>query len=467
MPAPDTLAATTLDLDGLRYTLTPDTRRRVVLDVRLTEPEDGGPLPYVDRVDLVSARARLAAAGAIADQLGRERREVVGHLVVLLDQAERAAAHAPAREVPELSEERRTRAAALLERPTLLDDAAAALTALGQVGEERTKRLGFLVAVSRLLAQPLSAILRAPSGSGKSRLLDALEALTPPEAVRYLSRLTGQALFYAEPGALAHKLVLIDEQAGASDADYSLRTLQSKGSLTLRAAGRGEVRVDGPIALMSGTTSSDLNPENLSRCLELCLDASPAQTKRIQAAQRAAAAGERPPRVERELWHDAQRLLEPRAVVIPYARQLSFPARTTHDRRGNQKLLGLIQSHALLHQRQRGRTRAGAVVAGRADYAAVYRLLAPLLADERADLSPRAADAYRWLCGAGRGTRRELQAALGCSYNTAKRALGELVSQELCARADAGPPAVWRVLDLSLVGAGAELVPPDALGGAE
>lgn len=467
MPAPaHALAATTLDLDGLRYALAPDTRRRVVLDVRLADPEAPGPLPHTDRVDLVSARARLRLAGELADHFGRERRDVLGHLRVLLDQSEREAASAPGPSAaPELSPERRARAHGLLARETLLEDAAAALEALGHIGEDALKRLALLVAVSRLLARPLSAILLAPSGSGKSQLLDAIEALTPPEAVRYLSRLTGQALFYAEPGSLAHKLVLIDEQAGASEADYSLRTLQSKGYLTQRAAGRGEVRVDGPIALMSGTTSSDLNPENLSRCLELVLDASPAQTRRIQAAQRAASAGERRARLDPEPWHDAQRLLEPLGVVIPYAEQLSFPARTTHDRRGNQKLLGLVESHALLHQQQRERTRQGAVVAARADYAAVYRLLAPQLEAERADLSPRGAEAYRWLCAQAqaRATRRELQAGLGCGYNTAKRALAELCAQELVARSDAGPPAVYRVLDASLLGAGAELVTPDAL----
>jgi hypothetical protein len=458
------LAPTELVTDHLRYALVPDTRRRVVLSVRL-EPEsaDGGPLPFRDRVDLVSHRARLRLAGTLADLFGRERRELLVHLTLLLDQAERAAA-APPPNPHELSPERRAAAQALLERPTLLDDLAQALTSLGLTGEEETKRLAYLTATSRLLPRPLSAILLAPSGCGKSSLLDAIEALLPPEDVLFLSRLTGQALFYAGPDALCHKLVVIDEQAGASDADYSLRTLQSKGSLTLRT-GRGEVTVKGPISLMSGTTSTDLNPENLSRCLELTLDDSPSQTRRIQARQQALWA--QPPRALLDLtsWQDAQRLLEPLAVRIPFAERLTFPARTTHDRRGSERLLGLIAAHALLFQRQRPRDARGALLAQPQDYAAIHALLRGGVGDVPG-LSQRALAAAETLRARGPLSRRQLADALGGSYNTAKRALAELCQQELATATDPGPPVRYRLLLSEAkhpLGAGSALLDPSLL----
>jgi len=464
MPAPlHTLAPTSLTLDGLRYTLTPDTRRRVVVEVRLSDADTQGALPHTDRVDLVSHKARLRFAGELADAFARQRRDLYGHLTCLLDAAERAAARPSPAPAP-LSEARRAAAEAALARPDLLD---AAAEALALVGEDRVKRLAYLVATSRLLARPLSALLLAPSGCGKSSLLDALERALPEGEVLYLSRLSGQALFYAGPDALRHKLVLIDEQAGASEADYSLRTLQSKGYLSLRLPSRGPVRVEGPISLMSGTTSSDLNPENLSRCLELCLDDSPAQTRRIQAAQRRAWAGEddAPASAAQAALRDAQRLLEPLTVRLPFARRLRFPACTPHDRRGSQKLLGLVAAHALLHQRQRGRDPQGRLLAEPRDYAAVHALVRADLGREAVGLSGRAARAARALEQGGPLTRRELAQAQGWSYNTAKRALAELEAGELCARCEAGPPARYRLLDAGLLGLGpaAELLDPAAL----
>lgn len=471
MPAPlHALGPAALEREGLRYTLTPDSRRRVVIDVRLSDPAAEGALPHTDRVDLVTHRARLRLAGELADAFGRQRREVYGHLTSLLDAAERAAARAAQAPAPKpLDEERQTRAADLLAREDLLDAAAGSLAL---VGEERVKRLAYLVATSRLLPRPLSALLLAPSGCGKSSLLDALERALPAGAVLYLSRLSGQALYYAGADALRHKLVLIDEQVGASEADYSLRTLQSKGFLTVRLPNRGEVRVEGPISLMSGTTSTDLNPENLSRCLELCLDDSPAQTRRIQAAQqRAWARGAAdhaapcgaPNSVTSQTLRDAQRLLEPLAVRIPFAERLRFPARTTHDRRGSEKLLGLVAAHALLYQRQRGRDERGRLLAEPSDYAAVHALVRGDLARDGEGLSARAERAALALEQAGRLARRELAAALGWSYNTAKRALAELEAVELATRCEAAPPARYRLIGRGLLGDEAGLLDPAQL----
>src|SRR5690606_14451529 len=150
---------------------------------------------------------------------------------------------------------------------------------------------------------------------------------------------------------LRHRLVVVDEQAGASASDYAIRTLQTQGLLRSAVPIRGRTEhfeARGPIALLSGTTSSTLNPENLSRCLQTRPRDTPAKTRRTPPAPRAAWTGQRAAAPELEPWQDAQRLLEPRRVVIPFAERLTSPARTTHDRRGNEKLLGLVAAHALL-----------------------------------------------------------------------------------------------------------------------
>jgi len=445
-----------VELDGLTYTVTPD-KRKTVVQVRFTT--DASAPGFTDRVDLVDFRRRQRLARDVADLFGRQDREVLGHLAVVLDTVERSTRQEP--EAVVLTPERKRAAMKLLKGSELLERAAKALESVGHVGEPESKRLGYLVATSRLLRRPLSAILRAPSGCGKSQLLEALEALTPPESVTFLSRVTAQALFYSGQDHLKHKLILIDEAAGSTEADYSIRTLQSKGFLTLQSPGKPPMRVEGPIALMSGTTSADLNPENLSRCLELTLDDSPEQTKRIQVAQRKAWAGGKARAANVQLWQDAQRLLEPLPVVIPFAERLRFPTRSTHDRRGNAKLLGLVAAHALLNQHQRERDAGGCVVATSEDYTAVHGLLQPVLAAEISELTPRAAQVYRCLDEAGEPlSRRDIAQRIRCGYNTAKRALVDLLAQELVTTLPGGPPTLYRVLDRSVLGASPSLVAP-------
>lgn len=60
------------------------------------------------------------------------------------------------------------------------------------------------------------------------------------------------------------------------------------------------------------------------------------------------------------LHRNAQRLLEPIAVVNPYAPQLAFSDAQTRTRRDHEKYLTLIDAIALLHQHQRARTRSSA-----------------------------------------------------------------------------------------------------------
>jgi energy-coupling factor transporter ATP-binding protein EcfA2 len=473
-PRPDSLAAERdpllHEVEGLRYQLDALPRRhgrKSVITVRLAESDTGPPL--VDRCDLFSFRSRRAFAQLVADVFARDTGQVLGQLALVLDACERARSSQPRTQSERLTPERRRAAEELLAHADLLDRAAAVMEQLGYVGEEAPKRLAFLVAVSRLLAKPLSAIVFAPSGSGKSELLEAVARLMPEESVEFLSRLTPQALFYAGSESLRHKLVLVDEQVGATEADHSIRTLQSRGVLRLAIPVKGKTEsfeARGPIALMSGTTSESINPENLSRCLELVLDDSPAQTERVQVAQRRAAAGKGAPAPDLQVWRDAQRILEPCEVVIPFAEKLSYAARTSADRRGNAKLLGLIMAHGLLCQRQRQRDPRGRVVATLADYRVIYELLQPTVTREIDGLSPRAARLFKLLQEAPPAaiSRREVAARLGWAYMTAARALEELERVELvCALEGREVPRRYQLAERIGALQGAKLTAPDRL----
>ena len=286
---------------------------------------------------------------------------------------------------------------ALLKVPELMDRIARDMDAVGYVGEAVNKKLGYLIAVSRKLPDPLSAILISQSGAGKSGLAGVLERLVPPEEMVFWSRLTPQALYYVEKDFLKRKLVVIEEREGSDAADYSIRALQSKHKLVqavpLKDPATGAIRtctleVEGPAAFLETTTRLHINPENASRCFELYLDETPAQTERVHDAQRALKTAEGLSKRQRtqavELLHqNAQRLLEPIPVVIPYAPLLTFPATWLRTRRDHLRLLNLIEAVGFLHQMQRPRKQLPSgseyVEAKVEDYAIAYELAASVL----------------------------------------------------------------------------------------
>ena len=271
-----------------------------------------------------------------------------------------------------MTDTERAEALTFLRRPDLLGQVAKDIDALGFVGEDTNKRLLYLVAISRKLLDPLSAIVLSQSGAGKSGLTEVIERLCPPEDVVLLTRLTPQSLYYVEPGFLDKKLVIVEERYGSMEADYSIRVLQSRKKLIAAApikdpqTGNMKTRiftVEARAAFIEATTASAVNHENATRCFELSMDESAEQTKRIHERQRlmrtehGLVLREQAEAVTRRHWN-AQRLLEPLPVVIPYADRLTFPDAWMRTRRDHARFLNLIEVSAFLHQHQRERTRA-------------------------------------------------------------------------------------------------------------
>jgi len=181
------------------------------------------------------------------------------------------------------------------------------------------------------------------------------------------SAMTGQSLFYMGEMNLKHKLLAIAEEEGAHRASYALKLLQSEGELTIASTSKDPTtgklvteayHVEGPVMIALTTTAAEIDEELLNRCLVLSVDEGRSQTQAIHAAQRArrTLAGLQA-RAEREavlkLHQNAQRLLEPMAVVNPYADRLTFLDDRTRTRRDHEKYLTLIDTIALLHQHQR------------------------------------------------------------------------------------------------------------------
>jgi hypothetical protein len=243
--------------------------------------------------------------------------------------------------------------------------------------------------------------------------------------------------------------------------------LQSEGELSIASTGKDTAsgrlvthtyKVQGPAAIVLTTTSVEVDEELLNRCLVLTVDEDRGQTRAIHAAQRRAQtlAG-LTARAGREevvaLHHDAQRLLEPLAVVNPFADALTFADARTRTRRDHGKYLGLIAAVTLLHQHQRARKTA--TVAGRvvtyvestlADIQVANRLAHAVLGQSLDELAPQTrrllstlhahvtAEAKRLGVedlGLVRFTRRQVREGSGWGDTQLKVHLARLVDLEL------------------------------------
>ena len=336
--------------------------------------DDAGEAVHVDTLDLYQARHRAAFVRAAAVELGVTEEAIkgdLGRLLLALEaEQERLIAAAQASKADptvKIEDSEREAALALLRRPDLIGCIASDFSRSGIVGETTNALVGYLAAVSRKLDRPLALLIQSTSAAGKSSLLDAVLRLVPEEDRVVYSAMTGQSLFYMGELNLKHKILAIAEEQGAARASYALKLLQSEGELTIASTSKDpttgklvteEYRVEGPVMIALTTTAAEIDEELLNRCLVLSVDEGRPQTKAIHEAQRErrTLAGLKA-KVEREAilrrHQNAQRLLEPLAIVNPYAKHLTFLDDRTRMRRDHEKYLTLIDTIALLHQHQR------------------------------------------------------------------------------------------------------------------
>jgi hypothetical protein len=379
------------------------------LEVRVERQQ----LVHLDRFDVSKAAQRRRYAESAALRVKMPFEVVDKHLICLLDAARELqqellnpGSTAKTVHAATMTDAERAEALELLRQPDLLDRITTDLEDLGWAGEERLKRLLYLVAISRKLDKPLSGTVRAPTCAGKSFAIENIAALAPPEDTIHLSHLTESSLRHAE--GLRNKLLVIDEaDALTSDVMTTLRVLQSRGALThYSSAGRdavtglqvtrfGEAR--GPVAVLT-TTTREMDCEFLSRCYDLTVDDSPKQTERILEAQRRlkqlGAEGRREQIIARH--RNFQRLLESRQVLIPFAEHIQFPFSSIKHRREHARFLNLVEASALLHQYQRlkHRDKDGEefVIADLRDYEIAAALAAESIARAGGELSSHGRD---------------------------------------------------------------------------
>ena len=345
---------------------------------------------HVDTLDFYNARCRKTLAQDLCRLFEESAAMIetdIGRLIKLCER------HEPRPGAPEdsapvlLSPEERAEAEAFGRRPDILEQVAADFDACGLIGERSNKLINYLAAVSRKLDDPLSILILSSSGAGKTALQDATLAFCPPEDIVKLTSLTGKALFYKGRTSLKHKVLAVEEGAGAEQATYAIRTLVSAKELVIEAAVKDfatgrlttmQNRVEGPTAVFITTADPDVDPETRSRFLVLTVDESREQTRAILAEQRrrqtvAAVTGRESVENVLRRHRNFQRLLRPLLVVNPFAGELEYRDDRLQSRRDHPKYLNLIRALAFLRQMGRAvKTTAGAE-GGAVEYVEVTR----------------------------------------------------------------------------------------------
>jgi len=346
----------TLGTDTLKVTLRLRHGERFHLDV-IDLTRDAERRRFIDRAS--------EETGLLPDLLKRD----LGRLLLAVEQAQAELARPMEVATPTvtLTPEEREAALTWLREPDLIGRLREAFHQAGIIGEETNTLVAYLAGVSRKLERPLAIIIQSASAAGKTTLMDAVLSFFPEEERVKYSAMTGQSLYYLGETNLKHKILAVVEEAGAERASYALKLLQSEGELTIASTGKDpqsgkmvtqEYHVEGPVMIFLTTTAIDLDEELQNRCLTLAVDETSEQTQRIHRVQRErrTLAGLMARQQRADVLgklRNAQRLLQPLAVVNPHAQALTFRSDRTRNRRDHEKYLTLIDAIALLHQYQR------------------------------------------------------------------------------------------------------------------
>lgn len=429
---------------------------RIQDHLRVSIKVDYSGVNHLDSLDLYSSKSRATFVGCCRKVFEAGEGELHSELNKVIEELEKIQALKGEEKKPDepkaMSCENEAEALAALRSPTLWRDILRDINLTGHVGEEANKGLVYLVGTSRLLEDPLSCSIISQSAAGKSVLAEAVERLMPPEDVRLYSRVTQNGLFYIEGDGLVHKLMIIEERAGAESADYSIRALQSKKKLIqavpVKNPETGKITTQtmivlGPIAYIETTTRPRLHEENATRCFEIYLDQTKEQTKLIHNRQKEARTLEglkKRDAVDKTVLrhHNMQRLLKTIRVVIPFVHAVDFPADWLRTRRDHQRFLNLIEAVTFLHQHQRVIKKTEEemeyIEATIADYTIAFELAQAVMGESLTEMKPpqrEVLEACRRLQEErGDYTRRDVREATGLPHRRCWELLEDLVDLE-------------------------------------
>lgn len=303
-------------------------------------------------------------------------------------------------------------AAALANRPDLIEHAADIAQALGVVDERKAIKATYIAMSSRVLAEKrvISILRSGVTGGGKSFLIENIVPLFPEDCMVDITTGSARSLVYLIDNegehALSHKALVLGETAGFiassekedNPATTQVRELLTKGNTTHLVSLKNKkggftthkIKVRGPIALITSSARLNLDDEMRSRLLEIPTNEGKKATRKIRRAQ---LSGETRRRAERAAKDVAelvafQRWLQAEApvdVVIPDELLDAIAAvggipDTIPTRRDIPLFKLAIQACAAIHMARRQRDAEGRVLAELEDYEAAHEAFDDFLA---------------------------------------------------------------------------------------
>lgn len=319
---------------------------------------------HIDTLDLYSSKNRRTLALELCRLFDETPETIEADIARLIKQCEDYEPSNAEADLPAMPAWEREEAEAFGKSPDLIQQIQADFQACGLVAEESNRLLCYLAMTSRKTDEPLCILVLSSSGAGKTFLQDAVLSFCPPEEMVKVTSLSGKALFYRDPASLKHKVLAIEEEAGAEQADYALRSLITSKQLSVEAVVKDLATgrlvtmrnvVQGRTAVFLTTTNPYVNPETRSRFIVLSVDESREQTRRILEYQRTrqtiqGLAQESGTEDILRKHRNFQRLLQPVQVINPYAEQLGYGDDRLQGRRDQPKYLNLIKTLAFLRQ---------------------------------------------------------------------------------------------------------------------
>lgn len=371
----------------------------------------------------------------------------------------------------------REQAMDMLKSPELFDIISRDIEAVGIAGEKDLCRQLYIIMTSRILNKPLSGIVFGASSSGKSYLIETVSKLMPQESVLQAHDITDEALYYLEPGALEHRIVIAGERiedknnrrGKAEDNTKALREMLASGKLSKLVTTKDKdgkpvacrIEQAGPIVYLESTTSTGIHDEDATRLLPLVTDESYQQTEMIIDAMRKNAMGQTGSDKLKEsiiLKHQtAQRILRPARVHIPYVHSLNLPYGVVSTRRAFEQLLSMIKAVALLRQYQKEAIEENGVLTIKADdgdYEIVYPLIMEIFARTYSPMNEKSRDLLRVIMDRNtseRFTIQDLTAWAGISDASIRRRLRELTERGIIAAHGEIKPYTYSVQNPDLV----------------
>lgn len=341
--------------------------RRLRATVRAEEQEKF----HIDTVDFYSAKSRKQLALDLARTFDESSEIMTSQVEKLLkisenhlvNMAKKASKTPPSAENTVSTAEKEV-AEKLGKNPEIITEILEDYEKCGIIGERTNKLLCYLAMTSRKMDDPMAVLILSSSGAGKTALQDAALKFCPPEDLVKLTSLSGKALFHKDEDSLKHKVLALEEGAGAEDASYAIRNLISSPALTSETTVRDpktgllttqEKTVNGPTAVFCTTTNPDTDAETKSRFFVTGIDESRQQTRKILEFQRKrhTVDGLKENLEVTEILtkhRNFQRLLTHYKVVNPLAEKLVYDDDRLQSRRAQPQYLNLIKTVAFLRQ---------------------------------------------------------------------------------------------------------------------